>query len=241
MKNLRELAKEFAQGKINQEDYRKQRTALIQGILSGSISVPDREYLAPLPPPSEEDITSQGFDYDPLATTEIAVTKPGQKNKKQTPAATPAPPSVPHRHFPVWLFAIASIAVLVLIISVTALFIFTSDDTATSTEPETKAQIPLAGEAASQLIQIFIQQNNWQPDNLKQFEDNWQKIGPAEQQAAANLPVMNQLKNAIYKQILEERAMIALGDAESARQKQQVLVDFARNIGISDPAIVVTP
>ncbi len=244
MKYLRELAKEFAQGKISREDYRKQRSVLIQDILSGSVSVPDREFLAPLPPSTDTDITSRDLDYDPLATTEIAVTKPGQKKRN---SAAPAPTSsmtasAGQRPFPVWLFVILSLAVLVLIMAVTALFIYTEEEENTlSTATITTEQPPAAGEAANQLIRIFLQQNNWQVGNLRQFESNWQKIGPTEQQAAIDLPIMNQLKNAIYKQILEERAMIALGDEASARAKQQILVDFARSVGIDDPAIAVGP
>ncbi|MDX1519563.1 MAG: hypothetical protein R3318_05525, partial [Gammaproteobacteria bacterium] len=120
--------------------------------------------------------------------------------------------------------------------------IYTTDgDPDRGAEEPTRAQVPVPGEAASQLISIFLQQNNWQPENLEKFEANWQKIGPNERQAAVSLPVMNRLKNAIYKQILEERAMMAVGDADSARQKQQLLVEFAQRIGINDPAIAVDP
>ncbi|MCG8324572.1 MAG: hypothetical protein MI673_03575 [Thiotrichales bacterium] len=239
MKHLRELAKDFAQGKINQDDYRKQRTSLVQGILAGNISVPDREFLAPLPPPDEDpDITAQGYDYDPSSTTEIAVTKPGQKNRDVS--ATPAPPPpMASKHSPVLLFTALSVAVLLIIVAVTALFIFTSDSKDTVPAPEQTVQAPVAGQAASQLIQIFIEQNNWQPDKLKQFEEHWQQIGPVEQRAASGLPIMGQLVNAIYKQILEERAMATLGDAEASRRKQQILVDFANNLGIHDPKISV--
>lgn len=242
MKYLRELAKDFAQGKISREEYRKERTELIKGIVDGSIDVPDRDFLAPIPPPSEDDITAQGPDYDPFATTEIAVTKPGSK-KKQTSANRPTPPresSDPvHKPFPIWTFAILSVAVLVLIIAITALFIYSSENT--ESPESTVTEQPAVGQAANQLIKLFIQGNNWQAENLEKFRRNWEKIGPAERQAAQDLPVMNQLKNAIYKQLLEERAMIALGDAESAREKQQVLVDFAESLGIQDDRLKVDP
>lgn len=240
MKHLRELAKDFAQGKITQDDYRKQRAELIKGIMAGEIDVPDREFLAPLAPTEDSEITAQGYEYDPGSTTEIAVTKPGKKSKSS--AAKPATPPPPARKpFPVWLFVSLSVAVLVLIVALTALFIFTSDEETATTNGRVVNELPAAGEAASTLIKLFIQQNNWQQENLNKFQQNWQKIGTTEQQAAAQLPIMNQLKNAIYKKILEERAMIDLGDAESARQKQQVLVDFAQSVGITDPSISVDP
>jgi hypothetical protein len=244
MKHLRELAKEFAQGKISRDEYRMQRSELIQGIMAGTIEVPDKEYLAPIPPPSEDDITAQGPDFDPFATTEIAVTKPGNKKKKPaSPPTTPAEPgTAKSRTFPVWLFATLSIAVMVLIVAITALFIYSANDDTTSGESSVSSPaLPAAGQAANQLIQLFLQRNDWQAESLEKFRQNWEKIGPSERQAALDLPVMNQLKNAIYQQILEERAMIALGDAESSRQKQQLLVDFAASLGIEDPKIKVGP
>jgi len=244
MKHLRELAKEFAQGKISRDEYRMQRSELIQGIMAGTIEVPDKEYLAPIPPPSEDDITAQGPDFDPFATTEIAVTKPGNKQKKPaSPPTTPAEPGTAKSPaFPVWLFATLSIAVMVLIVAITALFIYSDDDsTSGESSVSTSPAPPAAGQAANQLIQLFLQRNNWQAESLEKFRQNWEKIGPSERQAALDQPVINQLKNAIYQQILEERAMIALGDAESSRQKQQLLVDFAASLGIGDPKIKVDP
>ncbi len=245
MKHLRELAKDFAQGNLNKDEYRKLRGDLIQGIVAGDIPVPDREFLAPLSPSEDADITAQGYEYDPGSTTQIVATQPGKKKSSTprpqstsstTPVKSPSPFSVP-------LFIGLSIGVLLLIAGITAIFIYSSDRPATTTEnaaTETTSQ-PVAGQAAETLIRLFLQQNDWRQENLDKFVSNWQKIGPHEQQAAADLPIKNQIKNAIYKQIIEQRALIALGDAESARANQQRLVEFAAAIGIQDPSISVDP
>lgn len=50
---------------------------------------------------------------------------------------------------------------------------------------------------------------------------------------------LNQLATAIYKQLLEERALSGIGDAEKAVNKQKQLIEFAEQIGINDSRLTM--
>ncbi|MCH8262640.1 MAG: hypothetical protein IIA77_06280 [Proteobacteria bacterium] len=81
MKNLRELAREYAQNNIDRESYRNSRRKLIQGICAGEIEVKAHEYLAPLETFSEE------LDD----TTENMITEIVQQAKNTESAAAEKP------------------------------------------------------------------------------------------------------------------------------------------------------
>lgn len=50
---------------------------------------------------------------------------------------------------------------------------------------------------------------------------------------------MSRLGNAIYKQLLAEKALSNLDDGNLALEKQKLLVNFAREMRIDDPRITM--
>lgn len=85
-----------------------------------------------------------------------------------------------------------------------------------------------------------MNQRNWSADaSLDAFIDKWHAL-PADTRAASLESLeLNQLTTAIYKQLLKERALSGLGNEETARNRQQKLIDFADKIGIDDPRIAM--
>jgi hypothetical protein len=93
---------------------------------------------------------------------------------------------------------------------------------------------------AQQLLSEFLAQRNWAASgNLDAFIRNWQNLPAETRAAAAGTLELNQLTNAIYKQLLEERALSGIGDAEAALNRQKKLIEFAAQVGINDPRIAM--
>lgn len=93
--------------------------------------------------------------------------------------------------------------------------------------------------AASQVIDNFLTDKNWSKQRLDEFVIQWRSLSEDDRTSVTGSGEYSQLINAIYKQLLEEKALSAIGDAEAAKAKQQVLVDFANQIGITDSRIKV--
>ena len=74
---------------------------------------------------------------------------------------------------------------------------------------------------------------------MAEFVGQWQQLSAEERNAAEESIALGQMTNAIYKKLLEERALSALGDESSALEKQRKFVSFAEKLGISDPRIAL--
>ena len=239
-KTLRALAKDYAQGVTDRDTYRKARTDLIEGIIAGNIKVEPIDF----PPPIDLD------DGDPTVESAITQINPEQFTKKPAqPKTTPAPPPLPpaketHHH---WLIGSGIVALLCLIILV-FLFIGKKDKVK---EKETAYDYELSEltvkdttttsdkSAADYLVEGFLKQNNWSDEYTGQFINNWNNLSIQEQTAALNSTAISRLSNAIYKQLLNERALLGLGNDAEVVAKQQALVDFANKLGIDDSRLIV--
>ena len=242
MKNLRELAREYAQNNIDRESYRNSRRELIQGICAGEIEVEAHEYLAPL----------ETFSEDLDDTTENMITEIVQQAKKTKPAATPKKPETPQAkvepkpapspaepsigNFKQKNILIGAGAIIVLCILLLVILLFpTAED-----KPSTKIDLPVVLSSAGQgLIIDFIQQKNWSQENLDVFVTSWQQMSDQEQTTAFSSLEMKRLINTIYQQLLDERALLSLGDVENAVANQHMLVNFANQLGIEDKRLKV--
>ncbi len=61
---LRELAREYAKGIIDKDNYRRLRAELINAIIAGEIVTVDADYPPPLVAPSDEDETTENVKKD---------------------------------------------------------------------------------------------------------------------------------------------------------------------------------
>jgi len=109
--------------------------------------------------------------------------------------------------------------------------------TASSTANTASAIPEAAPTAATTLISSFLTSNNWSQPTLDKFVADWQQIPEAERSNSMSSVELGQLSNAIYKKLLEERALSGIGNPETSLEKQRLLVEFATNIGIQDQKI----
>ncbi len=107
---------------------------------------------------------------------------------------------------------------------------FTSDISALNIPP-TGAQF---------MISEFLQRNLWGETNLDSFAEKWQEVPENERAFAMNSAEYSRLINAIYKKLLEERALSRIGNPDISYEKQQKLIEFASILGIKDQRISIS-
>jgi hypothetical protein len=257
---LRQLARAYARGEVDREHYRRSRTLLIERILAGETPIDDNE-----PPPSAAALAdiSQEFTMPPAAEAladpdfDITAFVPERSGE---PAAAVTPPK---RAEPAPAGRSAMLGAGALVVAIALLigyFIWktagapresapvaamTAEDAAqqlTAAAAESDAvperQETEAPEAAA-LIRGFLQARNWSDDSLGEFLTLWQALPAEQREASTGSAEIAQLTSAIYRQMLEERALSRIGNAEQSVAKQQTLARFAREIGINDPRITV--
>ena len=232
-KTLRALAKEFSLGTTDQATYRKSRSELIEGIVAGEVPVAPIDFLPPL------DLD----EGDP--TVEAAATMIRPEPVAQRPEPPPTPTKETHHY---WLIGSGVVALICLFVLVV---LFIKRDETPLQEPATMQQVtpmqpatsvieaPTLSTGSSNLIEAFLNQNNWTVDSMQQFLADWQKLNLEEQTVGLNSPAISLLRNAIHNQLLEERALLGLSDNATVISKQQALVNFADEIGIIDPRLIV--
>ena len=242
-KTLRSLAKDYANGVLDRESYRKARDELLQGILAGKILVVKNEYRAPLKV-DDLDITRDKTAIMPAAAT------PKRKEPRPTtefvpPEPPPPPVPAPASSSPLKLILITSVIAAICVIIIVA--VFTKPDSEEQSQispPDSTSQEEVSSvedsNAGKKLIEEFLHQNNWTDSSLQQFITEWKNLDLSDQYETLSLPIKTQLANAINRQLLEERALFNIdGDRASVIARQQALVNFANDVGINDPRIMV--
>ena len=246
MKNLHELAREFAENVIDRDSYRKSRSELIQGICAGKIEVKAREYLAPCETsPDDTESTRENIITQISREEHSTATVPDyQAAQKPNPVQRPKPvqrqntaksypPSGNNKQKKIFI----ATAIIVLLCGITLLILLIpgSNDVPPSDINNQAAQ-PSTGQY---LIIDFIQKKNWTQDNLDLFVTSWQQMSDEERTAVQASPEMKRLINTIYQQLLDERALLSLGDIENAVANQRLLVNFADQLEIDDARLTV--
>ncbi len=241
---LRELAKDFAKGAIDKDTYRKSRTDLIQGIISGKIAVNEIDYEAPLKPTNDaEEAITEGIQRD---KTQVVSPEPKRKSRPDKTAPINQT-SVSKKKSPFIFLIVSAIIVLSLIVTVILFYpkppepktvkISTkqSSITSASADVSTINNDSVAGEA---LIGDFLNESNWNEESLNNFIASWSALSTEEKEAASQTKRMQRMQDSIYKRFLEGKALASI-DTEKAKEKQQILIEFANAIGIVDERLVL--
>ena len=241
---LRGLAKSFAKGTIPKESYRKSRTELIRNIISGKVNVKAIEYDAPLKPPNDiEDAITEGISRD---ATQITAPKQRPKPDSVAPKTKQnVTPVESNKKSPFVFISVSAVIVSSLIIAVVLFYpkppelsqSDSSDASSTSTtinnQSTTTESTTNDSAGAESLIGSFLNEKDWSENNLSMFIDSWSALTQEEKDAANSTKRMQRLKDSIYKQFLEGKALASI-DKEKAITKQQKLIEFASAIGITD-------
>jgi len=232
---LRQLARAYAEGELDKDSYREARAELIAGILAGDIPVHEHENLPP--------VRTRRND----ATLEQATERRSPKKKateatgsRQSPSpAPPKKPAAPAKKSGRSAL-IAGIVIGVLLLVITVYYIgFTGEEDTAAGEAGDSAMDTGAPDntAGHELITTFLRNRTWTSESIDGFVVDWRALPASDREAAAGSAQMGRLTNAIYKQLLEERALSGLDNGEAAVEKQRQLVEFARSVGIDDPRI----
>jgi hypothetical protein len=230
---LRDMAKAYAGGKLDKAKYRAARTAYVESVVSGSVTL----------------LSSQDSG-DPASTTTST-----DLNTRNSPDKTSMMGSEAYSRThsnegdsgrfgkaKTGLF-IGGAALLVLIVAVGISLSGNKQEpspaavTASSAANSASAIPDTAPTATITLIRAFLASNNWSQPTLDKFVADWQQIPDADRSASMSSVELGQLSNAIYKKLLEERALSGIGNPETSLDKQRQLVKFAASIGIQDQKI----
>jgi hypothetical protein len=277
---LRELAREYAKGTLDRESYRRQRSALIDGILAGTVAVPSIDYAPPVGAPANLDTTHPGRrrrkaaaeaeidDMDFFDITQVVTpaddaqplrSPPSPVQESQPSPVASAAPAVAHHRALIVALVVAILAVLGLGV---ALLTGSGDPpapdaaaTAPAATPAVSAALPEAAPAvpealppgsqvtnsATDAIVEFLKTRNWSEEGMDQFAALWVALPQAERDAAAGSGEMLQMANAIYRKLLELRALSQVTDPDALAAKHNRLLEFARTLGIDDPRLSAPP
>lgn len=239
---LRELAKNYALGEIDKDNYRKSRVELITAITAGKVNVEAIDFPPPLMPSEEEAAITETAKRDKTEVVSPASkqkpTPNGAASKQQSSAKT-------NKKSPIMFITVSSVIVISLII-VVILFYPKPPGSATTetTNASNKAQAPTPAVTAStnmageSLIADFLTQKNWSEDSLDTFLNSWSALSQEERDSAKPSKRMQRMHDSIYKQFLEEKALSSI-DSEKAALKQEKLIEFAKAIGIDDSRLVL--
>lgn len=249
---LRKLARDYADGILEKEDYRRSRAELLEGILSGEIELQVNEYLPPVVP-EKDDVLDITTDRAKAKDVDVEITQFGSADtpvQASSAAATNTGASMPSSDSSdsKKMLVIGGIAAAVIVLIIAIFALLPDSDKPSTTTAANKSEssstatknttTPTASTGRAQkLIQEFLAAKNWSDTNINRFKIQWLSLSQDIRNAAAGTVQWGQLSNAIYKKLLEERALIGLGDDEAVLEKQRKLVGFAEDIGISDPRI----
>lgn len=217
---LRDLAKAYAKGALNQDSYRKSRADFLQKVISGNLKLPVIDYPPPVSPPT-------------VTQEEITERKTSQKASAGATSSEPVKPNPPRR---TGVIIIGSIITIVLLTAI--LFLVMKRDDASVKQIAQNIEVKTETEA-QKLIQSFLQKRSWTTSSMNAFLAEWETLPDKDKIAIKNSVAFGQLTNAIYKKLLEEQALSGIGDMEKSMGKQTQLVQFADFIGIDDPRIAL--
>jgi hypothetical protein len=257
-KTLRSLAKDHANGVLDKSTYRKARDQLLDGVLTGKIRVKSIDFRPPV------DIQDLDATME-RERTQIRNIPPQKQSSTPEPTPTststqkpiPAAETPSEQHFKNTVpgFPITLILIITIILAVISLIIiltlpYKSDETVSMNTQNTdnisaneewnaREAVIEKTSAGERLITDFLAQNDWSEDNLQQFKSDWLSLSAEELTDGLASPLKGQLANAIYQQLLEERALLSLGDTATVISRQNTLVKFASDLGIEDPRLQV--
>ncbi len=222
---LRDLAKANAKGVLDEKKYREDRAVFIESVLSGERVLQDNDYPPPVSTKTFEDLTDRSrATIDKVAeTVKQEVQSEPTRSKNGLIAA-----------------GIAGVDTIVVILII-ALSSDSDENSVNVTVTSTSNQpaVSTASVVGQNLIREFLGNKSWSQSSMDSFLYNWQALPETEKTSMKNSIELGQITNAIYKKLLEERALSGIGNPETSLGKQRQLVLFSNQIGIDDSRISI--
>lgn len=240
--SLRQLARRYAEGALDKEAYRQARAEYIQAIVTGE--------------EGSGSLTQANYTSPPVVAGEETVTAAQLRNYEQTQIITNSDPgsTLPHMQTqPIQLTdrsqpstaVIAGVAAALLAIGIAIAIFFSNGEEAVVDSAGAQAEAgntpaaamqPLAsgsGNPALAQLQNFLSAPQWNQQALDDFVNRWQSLPATDRETALQTTLARELGDALYRQLLEERALDGLDDTNTAGGQEKI-VDFARDIGLND-------
>lgn len=212
--NLRAMSRRYAAGDIDQEEYRARRRELIRGVVDGTVE------LVAFTAPEPDAPTIFPYEDDDGDTTQEIL----------PPTAAPASPW----RRPSTLIVAAAIVLTLLVV---AAVVWWSSRAAPPTPANTAVAAPpaaAAADAGAALIDTFLTTDLWDDASLRAFARRWSELPEAARTTLAARAAHARLGDAILAQLANEQALLELGDPRIALAAQKDLLDFARQLDITD-------
>ncbi len=216
-KSVRELAKEYFNGRLSFDDYRNSRQRLVDR-LTGVIAEPEPE---PQPETGTETTRPHRVEEKPPAC-DVSDHAAGQEPVCET------------KRFPLPVIVLLAIGGL----GAVGWIVFSGDkeapqETVVRTAPVVESaavKAPAKPGHAVQLISEFVQADDWSNEALTSFVLAWSALETTDQERARSSSGFRLLADGLREQILEQRA---LGDMAGASEREAVLLSVAEHIGAS--------
>lgn len=205
--NLRQLSRDYAQGKITVDEYRSQRASLLNGLVDGTVPLKPFEPPAPAAAPVSE--PDAGSPRDGESTLRIAQTSGAMK----------------------WV----ATAAVVLIVGGAAGYFMMGRKPAPAPTVSASPPAAQAVSAAAGAIQAFLEKKDWQPESLDRFFSDWVKLDLNQRKKASDTPLYKHFSDEAYAQLVEEQTLVDLGGDPDAVKRQKHLLQFAADMEFQDP------
>jgi len=215
---LRSLAKDYANGTLEKDNYRKERTVYLEAILAGDVSVRQKQSTASVTQDRSDSVT--------------------QRKPNTTQPSTEAT-----RRFNSKMILLAGGTVLTLIVIIVLMLSSGENENVNPADSEAIVETPAPTRlettptAAQDLISSFLSSNMWSVSSMDTFLQDWNNLATTDKTDISNTVEFSQLTSSILKKLVEERALSTIGNPETSLEKQRQLVEFAASIGINDPRI----
>ncbi len=252
--SLRQLAKQYAEGSLDREAYRRARAEYLDAVLNGDQTpgpLTQANYTSPKAVAGEETVTSATFRRGTEDTRILMASRDPDEAGQQDPALQTQPIRLSDgSRNPVYIIAGIIAGVLVLSIGVSVLLIGGDGSSETSgvnpaTEQpaagDTRPLTDTSGNAALAQLKAFLESPDWSQQALDDFVSHWQTLPQQQRDTALETTLARQLGDALFQQLQEERALQGLDDdATDSPAGQKKIIDFAREIGLEDRRLEVT-
>ena len=230
---IRGLAKAHSAGEIDRQTYIRERRQLIDGIVAGEV-----ELVPYVPPPLRESYIEEEDD---------AAGEDDAESTLELPKIDPHDETVPGIHVPsrptplmtTKRLILVGLAGLIFAIAATVIWMSKSEDPkkeSDSAKASTDVQIaptPLAANAADRLLLEFLKIKSWTATDINQLSEAWRHLR-SDLRADASEATLKRVANAINRKLVEDSALVELGNAVDALARQRRLLDLAALLGIDD-------
>lgn len=217
---LRQLARDYLEGRIDQEEYRTERRALLDALEGGEV---------PLERPTREP--------DPAEHTDNSETRPMATRRPADDAATPLAPDPAQARLQTPWIGIAVLAVVASTVGVLWLWASSPDAPA----PAISTTAPRPETPLRRLATGLLERHDWSEARITAYLLEWRSESSEARDAARASAWFERLREGLAAEIDSQRALSDLGDA-GASESLGRLEQMAREIGLAGPTSpLVTP